>query len=74
MGYYDYERLRDKALDSQATNKDINELGKWFEEFGRAFWNGRCFRVDSHHYLLPVYRYDENGEPSEIEKYILEET
>ena len=27
MGYYDYERLRDKALDSQATNKDINELG-----------------------------------------------
>lgn len=73
MRYSDYESLRDKALDSQATNEDINALGKWYEEFGKALWNGRGYKVDSHIYLLPIYKYDESGEPTEIEKYVLEE-
>ena len=73
MRYSDYESLRDKALDSQATNEDINALGRWYEEFGRALWNGRGYKVDSHIYLLPIYKYDESGEPTEIEKYVLEE-
>ena len=64
MGYYDYEQLKEKALQFQATPNDINELGKWFDEYGDVYWNGEYYDVDEQHRLFPVFdeHYDESGE------------
>lgn len=55
IGYYDYEELAKAALASNATQTDIDSLGKWFELFGASDWNGECYTIDSKRNLFPVY-------------------
>lgn len=64
MGYYDYEELKEKALQPQASPNDINALGEWFGQHGTQYWNGEFFDVDNQHRLFPVLdeHYDEDGE------------
>ena len=41
------------------------------EEYHALYCNGKL--ISWNIYLLPIYKYDESGEPTEIEKYVLEE-
>lgn len=62
MMQYDYKELCEKALAFNATQEDINALGKWFSRYGMSYWNGECFHVDADHDLYPIYKevgYDE---------------
>lgn len=61
---YDYEDLRNKAIQPNAKQEDIDALGEWFEEFGYDFWNGEHFDADDGKRLFPIHdeHYDENGE------------
>ena len=52
---YAYEDLKNKALDANATQKDIDQLGKWFEQYGDSFWNGEVYNIDETHNLKPIY-------------------
>ena len=62
IGKYDYEDLVSKALSAKATQKDINNLGKWFDRYGSMYWNGEYYEIDSNHNLFPVIEVDEDGE------------
>ncbi len=53
---YDYNELKNNALNPNATQDDINALGEWFEQYGDEFWNGEYFEIDSEHRLYPQYR------------------
>ena len=44
--YYAYEELREKATANDATQKDINALGEWFEAHGSMYWNGEYYDAD----------------------------
>lgn len=52
---YDYEELKNKALNPEANKQDIDQLGEWFEQYGNNFWNGEYYEIDSCHRLYPVY-------------------
>lgn len=52
---YAYEELVTKALSENATQDDINKLGKWFEQYGDTYWNGEVFTIDASHDLKPIY-------------------
>ena len=58
VNYYNYKELRAAALagDAQA----INDLGKWFEDYGTDYWNGEYFDCDEGYRLFPIY--EERGE------------
>ena len=56
MKMYDYEVLKNKATDFNATQEDISALGEWFENYGMDFWNGEYYDVDSEHRLFPIYK------------------
>lgn len=55
MTRYDYEELLMKAMAETATQNDIDQLGKWFEQYGDNFWNGEVFTIDESHDLKPIY-------------------
>lgn len=57
-----YPDLEKAALSADATQEDINHLGKWFELYGESFWNGEFYDVDGVHRLIPVGREDEDGD------------
>ena len=54
ISYYDYEELAAKALETNAT-ADLEALGEWFNQYGRDYWNGECYTIDSSHDLFPIY-------------------
>lgn len=56
MKMYDYEVLKNKATDFNATQEDINALGEWFENYGMDFWNGEYFDADDGKRLFPIYK------------------
>ena len=51
---YAYEDLRAAATAAGATAEDLNNLGKWFEQNGRTFWNGEYYDADGLR-LYPIY-------------------
>jgi len=57
-----YQELKHKALSADATQEDINLLGKWFELYGESYWNGEFYDVDGTHQLRPVDVEDEDGD------------
>lgn len=57
-----YQELEHKALSTDATQEDINALGKWFELYGDSYWNGEFYDVDGRHQLLPIDIEDEDGD------------
>lgn len=59
-GRYDYKELREK-LNGTYTQKDVNALGDWFEQYGLDYWNGDYYDADGFH-LYPVYNDDGSAE------------
>ena len=55
--YYSYDELLGKALSTNATAEDLNNLGEWFNRYGRMYWNGECYEIDSTHNLYPIWHY-----------------
>lgn len=56
IGEYDFEELKEAALKYNATQEEINSLGKWFEMYGYAqYWNGEFFDIDGLYRLFPAY-------------------
>ena len=51
---YDYKEIREKAIRPEATEQDINALGKWMEQYGDRFWNGEYWDVEAGLRLFPV--------------------
>lgn len=51
---YDYEDIRAKAIRSEATEQDVNALGKWMEQYGDSCWNGEFWDIDDGMRLFPV--------------------
>lgn len=54
FGRYDYEELRAAAIRTNATQKDINTLGEWFNSYGESYWNGEYYDMDDGLRLYPV--------------------
>ncbi len=57
-----YQELEKAALSSDATQEDINALGKWFELYGERYWNGEYYRVTEDVRIVPVDVEDEDGD------------
>lgn len=57
-----YKELEKKALSADATQEDINRLGKWFELYGERYWNGEYYRVTEDVRIVPVDIEDEDGD------------
>lgn len=55
MNRYSYDELKNKALATEATQADIDQFGKWFEQYGDIFWNGEVYAIDDNHSLKPIY-------------------
>lgn len=69
MSAYDYQELRDKAMETR-DQKDIDALGEWMEVYGTDSWNGEVFDIDEGYSLRPIQKaveFDENGEPVQWE-------
>lgn len=67
MTIYDYQELKNKALSTDATQNDINNLGEWFEQYeqyGNKHWNGEYYSVDGRR-LYPIYRRIDDDELEE---------
>lgn len=58
---YNYTDLRSRALQGDA--KALDQLGRWFEQYGARYWNGESYDADGVR-LRPVYReeLDDGGE------------
>lgn len=57
-----YQELEKAALSADATQEDINALGKWFELYGESYWNGEFYDVDGAHQIRPIDIEDEDGD------------
>lgn len=66
-GEYSYAELTDKALSHDATQKDIDTLGEWFQQYGMSYWNGESFDIDERNRIFPVY--EEQDDNYEIIRY-----
>lgn len=53
VGRYNYEDLRKAAIDDP-TPENLENLGRWFHEYGMDFWNGECCDADGYD-LFPLY-------------------
>lgn len=52
---YEYEELKNKALDISATQEDLTALGDWFGLYGSMFWDGESYEVEGDTRLYPIY-------------------
>lgn len=64
MTIYDYQELKEKALSTDTTQADINNLGEWFEQYGNKYWNGEYYSVDNNR-LYPIYQRIDDDELEE---------
>lgn len=62
ISYYSFEQLKNKALENNATQNDLSQLGEWFTNYGNQFWNGEYYDINSVCGLQPHYIVDENDE------------
>lgn len=58
VGRYDYKELRAKA--ESGSQEDINNLGRWFEDYGGRYWNGEFWDADGLK-VYPIYKDAANG-------------
>lgn len=68
MTRYDYKELRANAVAPGATQADIDALGKWFDTYGSAYWNGECYDADGIS-LYPIIEWDEELDQGETVGY-----
>ena len=54
--YYEYKELKAKAIAPNSTQEDVDRLGRWFEQHGHQYWNGKAFLVEKDLFLKPVYK------------------
>ena len=69
MSAYDYQELRDKAMETR-DQKDIDALGEWMEVYGMDSWNGEVFDIDGGYSLRPIQKavdFEDNGDPIQRE-------
>lgn len=61
--YYQYEELKTVALDPNATQEAVDDLGRWFQRYDPYNWNGEYYTVDEANqiHLWPVLAEDEDG-------------
>lgn len=57
-----YKELEQAALSADATQEDINALGKWFELYGETYWNGEYYTVNDNTRIVPIDIEDEDGD------------
>lgn len=57
-----YQELEKAALSADATQEDINRLGKWFELYGETYWNGEYYHVTDDIRIVPIDIEDEDGD------------
>ena len=57
-----YPELEAAALSADATEEDINALGKWFELFGETYGNGEYYNVDGDYRLYSIDEEDDDGD------------
>lgn len=57
MARYDYEDLI-KAYEDDRSEANLMALVEWFDRYGRDYWNGQCYEIDSSRSLYPVYNWD----------------
>ena len=68
MNRYSYAELKSAATAPNAEQSDINALGKWFEEYGDAYWNGEYFDAEGDR-LYSVTVWDDENDCGEIVGY-----
>ena len=69
MSAYDYQELRDKAMETR-DQKYIDALGEWMEVYGMDSWNGEEFDIDGGYSLRPIQKavaFEDNGDPFQWE-------
>lgn len=62
VSYYSFEQLKNKALNNNATQTDLLNLGEWFNNYGSQFWNGEYYEINSIYGLKPYYIVNENDD------------
>ena len=62
VSYYDYEELKNKALEKRDKQSRMDLL-EWFQCFGSEYWNGEYYLIDNEHRLYPIS--SPIGEPDE---------
>lgn len=62
VSYYSFEQLKNKALNNNATQIDLFNLGEWFTNYGNQFWNGEYYEINSIYGLKPYYIVNENDD------------
>lgn len=65
---YNYAELRERATAADATQIDIDSLGRWFELYGNDDWNGECYDADGIR-LYPIVDWDEDADQGEVVGY-----
>lgn len=65
---YNYVELRERATAADATQNDIDSLGKWFELYGNDDWNGEYYDADGIR-LYPIIEWDDETDTGEIVRY-----
>ena len=57
---YNYNELI-KAYNENKTQKNLNAIGEWFEQYGTEFWNGECYECkELGGRLFPICKRHEN--------------
>lgn len=56
--YYDYKKIKAKALRKNATKKDRLAYFNWLERYATACWSGEKY-IDEGITITPIYEYDE---------------
>ena len=56
MTRYDYDDLI-KAYDADSSEDNLMALVEWFARYGRDYWNGEYYEIDSSRSLHPVYNW-----------------
>lgn len=65
---YSYAELRERATAADATQTDIDSLGKWFELYGNDDWNGEYYDADGIS-IYPVIVWDDEMDHGETVGY-----
>lgn len=53
-GYYDYDELREKALSADATQQDLENMARWFNNYDISAWNGEYYDMGNGKRLFPI--------------------
>lgn len=65
---YNYAELRERATAADATQADIDTLGRWFDLYGSDYWNGEYYDADGIS-IYPVIVWDDETDQGETVGY-----